>query len=149
MKLVKKIVIAAGIAAVAGIAILAILNPDKFAGTSAGSKDENLRPRRYKTSLEKFTSETEKIIPALTTYGQNWKLASSNLYKARASIKAEVPVLVFTDDLQINAESDEEKGEIIVNVYSALRVGFNDWGENRRHLLQILKALDEKFLTEK
>ena len=148
MKLIKKIGIAVVGAAAVGIAALAIANPDKFAETSADAKDKRLRPRRYKTTLENFTFEAEKIVPAQTTYLQNWKLASSNLYENSALIKAEVPVLVFTDDLEIKAENGAEKGEIIVNIYSALRVGLNDWGENRRHVLQILKALDEKLKSE-
>lgn len=148
MKNIKKIGIAVVGAAAVGIAALAIANPDKFAETSADAKDERLRPRRYKTTLENFTAETEKIIFAQTTYRQNWKLVSSNLYENSALIKAEVPVLVFTDDLEIKAETIAEKGEIIVNVYSALRVGLNDWGENRRHILQILEAIDEKFITD-
>lgn len=145
MKLFKIIGIALVGAAAVGIAALAIANPGKFAETSADSTDERLRPRRYKTTLETFTVETEKIVLAQTTYLQNWKIAASSLYENSASIKAEVPVLIFTDDLEIKAENDAEKGEIIVNVYSTLRVGNSDFGENRRHVLQILKALDERF----
>jgi uncharacterized protein (DUF1499 family) len=145
MKLIKKIGLAAIGAAAAGIAVLAILNPDTSAQTSADHKNEKMRPRKYKTSLENFVAETVKIIPAQTTYGQNWKLVSSSSDKNSALIKAEVPVLVFTDDLEIRAESGAETGEITVNVYSALRVGLNDWGENRRHVLQILEALDAEF----
>ena len=145
MKLIKKIGLAALGAAAAGIAVLAILNPDTSAQTSADHKNEKMRPRKYKTSLENFVAETAKIIFAQTTYGQNWKLVLSSSDKNSALIKAEVPVLVFTDDLEIRAESGAETGEITVNVYSALRVGLNDWGENRRHVLQILEALDAEF----
>lgn len=145
MRLIKKIGIATVGAVVVGIVCLGIANPDKYAETSAGGKDKRLRPRRYKTSLENFVAEAVKIVPTLTTYGQNWKLASSNLYENRASIKAEVPVVIFTDDLEIKAESGARNGEIIVNIHSSLRVGVNDFGENRRHVLQILKALDAKF----
>lgn len=145
MRLAKKLGIAAAGAVAVSLVVLAIQNPDTSAQTSADSKNENMRPRKYAASLENFVAETEKIIPAQTTYFQNWKLASSNLYENSASIKAEVPVLVFTDDLEIKAERGAENGEITVNVYSALRVGLNDWGENRRHILQILKVLDEKF----
>ena len=145
MRLVKIIGLIALGAVIGGIAVLAILNPDTSAQTSHNGKYENLRPRRYKTSLENFALETEKIIPSLTTYGQNWKLVSRSSDTNSALIKAEVPVLIFTDDLEIKAESHKETGEIIVNVYSSQRVGLNDWGENRRHVLQILEALDERF----
>lgn len=147
MKLIKKIGILLVAALAVAITCLAIANPDTFAETSAESKDESLRPRRYKTSLENFAAETEKIIPTLTTYGQNWKFVSRNVYENSASIKAEVPVLVFTDDLEIKAVRVQD--EVIVDIYSSQRVGFNDWGENRRHVLQILQTLDERFSSEK
>lgn len=146
MSILKIIGIAAGVAVagVAGLAGLAAMNPGNVAETSETAGDE-LKTRRYKTELKNFAAETEKIIPTLTKYGQNWKLGSSNLYENSASIKAEIPVVFFTDDLEVKAESDAEKGEIIVNVRSNSRVGKSDLGENRRHVLQILSALDEKF----
>ena len=64
------------------------------------------------------------------------------------ALKADSVYILITPNSDLGKgfiKIDREKGEIIVNVYSALRVGFNDWGENRRHVLQILKALDERF----
>jgi uncharacterized protein (DUF1499 family) len=146
MSILKIIGIAAGVAVagVAGLAGLAAMNPGNVAETSEDAASE-LKPRRYKTDLKNFVAETEKIIPTLTKYGQNWKLASSNLYENSASIKAEIPVVFFVDDLEIKAESIAESGEIVVNIHSHSRVGKSDLGENRRHVLQILAALDEKF----
>lgn len=144
MSIIKIIGIAAGVA-VAGMAGLAALNPGNVAETSEDAKDELLKTRRYKTDLQKFVTEAENIVPTLATYGQNWKIASSNLYENSASIKTEVPVVFFTDDLEIKAENDAEKGEVTVNIHSGSRVGKSDLGENRRHVLQILAALDEKF----
>jgi uncharacterized protein (DUF1499 family) len=139
--------IAAAVVA-AGLAALAVMNPGNVAETSEAGKDKSLRPGRYQTDLETFIGETEKIIPTQKTYGQNWRLASSNLSEDWASIKAEVPVLFFTDDLEIKAETSQEPGEIIVNVRSASRVGHSDLGENRRHVRQILRALDKRFSSE-
>lgn len=144
MSIIKIIGIAAGVA-FAGMAGLAALNPGNVAETSESAKDELLKTRRYKTDLQKFVTETENIVPSLSTYGQSWKIASSNLYENSASIKTEVPVVFFTDDLEIKAENDAEKGEVAVNIYSSSRVGKSDLGENRRHVLQILAALDERF----
>jgi len=152
MNILKIIGIAAGAVAV-GVSALAIANPGNSAETSADAKDENLRPRKYRTPLENFVAETEKIIPTLSTYGENWKLISgaggNEAKNDSAVISAEVPVVVFTDDLKIKAESDTEEGFIIVNIRSASRVGKNDLGENRRHITQILQALDEKFTEKK
>jgi uncharacterized protein (DUF1499 family) len=144
MNILKIIGIAAGVG-VAGIAGLAVLNPNNVAETSFDAKEEALRPRRYKTDLQSFVAETEKIIPALSTYGKNWRLISTSTSGNSAVLKTEVPVVVFTDDLEIKADFDDEKGEAIVNVHSNSRVGKSDFGENRRHVLQILEALDKKF----
>ena len=122
---------------------LAALNPTNVAETSETS--ETLQTRHYKTDLQNFVAETEKIIPILSTYGQSWRVVESKTENNAATIKAEVPVLFFTDDLVINATFNVENNEITVNIRSASRVGKSDLGENRRHILQILAALDEKF----
>jgi uncharacterized protein (DUF1499 family) len=144
MNILKIIGIAAGVA-VAGAASLAIMNPTNIAETSADAKEEALRPRIYKTDLQNFVSETEKIIADQTTYGKSWKFIATDTNGNSASIKAEVPVVFFTDDLVVKAEFKSEKGETIINVRSNSRVGKSDLGENRRHVLQILQVLDEKF----
>jgi len=145
MNIIKIIGIAAG-AAVAGIAGLAVMNPGNVAQTSRDNKDEALRTRRYKTDLATFTGETKMLIPSISTYGQDWKVISSETSGNSSSIKIEVPVVIFTDDLEIKADLDEEKGEVVVNVHSASRVGKSDLGENRRHVLQILAEMDKWFM---
>ena len=132
-----------GIIPAIGLAALAVRNPTNVAETSETS--EALKTRHYKTDLQNFVAETEKIIPTLSTYGQNWRVIESKTENNSATIKAEVPVVIFTDDLEIKANIDKEKGEITVDVHSASRVGNSDFGENRRHILQILEALDKKF----
>jgi uncharacterized protein (DUF1499 family) len=144
MNILKIIGIAAGVA-VAGAASLAIMNPTNIAETSADAKEEALRPRIYKTDLQNFVGETEKIIADQTTYGKSWKFIATDTNGNSASIKVEVPVVVFTDDLVIKADFNSEKSELTVNIRSNSRVGKSDLGENRRHVLQILQALDEKF----
>ena len=129
----------------AGLAIFSVLNSGNVAETSVDDKDVDLRTRHYLIDLQNFVAEVEKIIPALSTYGKSWRLTTSSIYEKSAQIKAEVPVIFFTDDLEIKAVSDETKGKVAVDVRSASRVGTSDLGENRRHILQILKALDGKF----
>lgn len=145
MSTLKIFGIAVGAALAGAAALLTITNPGSAAETAADAKDENLRARRYKTDLQTFAGEAEKIIPTLSNYGKNWKLASADVTGSSAVIKAEVPVVVFTDDLEIKAAFDAEIGETTVNIHSAARLGSSDLGENRRHILQILKALDERF----
>ena len=145
MNIIKIIGIAAG-AAVAGVAGLTIMNPGNVAQTSADNQDAALRTRRYKTDLQTFTSETKTLVPTISTYGQDWKVVSSESAGNSAVIKIEVPVVIFTDDLEIKADYDAQTGEVVVNVYSASRVGKSDLGENRRHVLQVLEVLDGWFI---
>jgi len=158
MNIIRILGIAAGVA-VAGLAGLAIANSGNAAETSADHKDESLRTRRYRMDFKIFVEETKKMIPTLTTYGQNWKLSGGgggngtvdeNESQAQsATIIVEVPVVFFTDDLEIDVIKEAIGDEVIVDVRSKSRVGSNDLGENRRHVLQILKSLDEKFLNNK
>jgi uncharacterized protein (DUF1499 family) len=144
MNIIKVLGIAAGVAA-AGLTGLAITNSGNVAETSADGKDESLKTRRYRVDLKTFVEETERLILTLTTYGQNWRIISADVAENSATVKAEVPVVFFTDDLEISAKKEADKEEITVDVRSASRVGKSDLGENRRHILQILKALDAKF----
>ncbi len=144
----KKIIVAVIVLVVllAGLLLVArTFYPTNIADTAPDQAEEKLRPRHYQTDLASFSAATEKIIPNLSTYGQGWKYISTTSTESSAFIKVEVPVVVFTDDLEIKAEKDAANGGIVVNVHSNSRVGKSDFGENRRHLLQILDALDKKF----
>ncbi|CAN5417196.1 hypothetical protein BH18ACI1_BH18ACI1_11120 [soil metagenome] len=152
MNIIKVLGIAAGVAA-AGLAGLAVTNPGNTAETSTDNKDKDLKTRHYQVDFNTLVKEIKKMIPTLTTYGQNWKLigggdgsgtvGGSGSYSAK--IIVEVPVIFFNDDLEINVNKEEDKDEITVNVRSASRVGKSDLGANKRHIVQILKTLDEKF----
>ncbi len=145
MNLLKIIGIAAGAALVGAAGISAVAGEGNSAETSENPSNVNLKTRHYQANLQTFADEAGKIIPTLTTYGQNWKLTASEITEKSAIIKVEVPVVMFTDDLEIKAHSFADNGEISVDLHSASRVGKKDFGENQRHILQILKALDEKF----
>lgn len=144
MNAIKLLGIAAGVV-VAGLAGLAITNPGNVAETSADNQNESFKTRRYPVDLKTFVEESERLIPTLRTYGKNWKVVSANVYENSAVVKAEVPVVFFTDDLEIKANRKAGNQEISVDVHSTSRVGSSDLGENKRHVLQILNALDEKF----
>ena len=144
----KKIVIGSLVVVVLSAGLLTVtrtLYPTNIAETAPNHEEEKLRSRHYKTDLKTFAAETQKIIPTLSTWGGNWKYVSTDAQENSALIKAEVPVVVFTDDLAVKAEKDAADGVIVVNIRSNSRVGKSDFGENRRHVLQILEALDAKF----
>ena len=143
----KKKIIIGIIGVVAGFMGLLIIArtfyPTNIAGTAPEHAEAALRTRRYKTDLKTFRAEAEKIIPTLSTWGRNWRYIGAEENETAVTIKAEVPVVVFTDDLQIKAEKAPDG--IAVNVHSNSRLGKSDFGENRRHVLQILETLDAKF----
>jgi hypothetical protein len=131
-------------------------SPGNVAETSPAPADPGLQTRRYdiKGDLSSARKEVEQIIPTLTTYGGAWKLATHNDNPKAAFtdaegptlaiVRAEVPVLVFTDDLQVRLRQYAEN-RVAVDVKSASRVGKSDFGENRRHIRQFLAALDKHF----
>lgn len=116
------------------------------AETANDHEDAQLRTRRYKTDLPTVKKAIGEIIPRLSTYLRNWRLIDSGVNPASdsTSIKVEVPVVIFTDDLRIDLKTKAD--DVIVNMRSASRIGRNDFGENRRHILQLLKKLDEKLV---
>ena len=130
---------------VAGLAIFSALNSSSVGETSIDNENKSLRTRNYKTDLKTFVSKAAEIMPTLTTYGRNWRLVSADIFENTAQIKAEVPVQIFTDDLEIKANTVEGKEGISVDAHSKSRIGTNDLGENKRHVLQILQALDDEF----
>ena len=58
-------------------------------------------------------------------------------------IKAEVPVVVFTDDLEVYLKQNQD--EVSIDVKSKSRIGRSDFGENARHVNQLLNVLDKKL----
>jgi uncharacterized protein (DUF1499 family) len=144
------LIIAAVIIAVLllGTFILArVVFPGNTSETSANHEDGKLKTRIYDVNLQSVFETVKQIIPTLSTYGSNWKLINEKMENNAAAIDAEVPVIVFTDDLKISLKQSGEKTS--VDVYSSSRVGRSDFGENRRHNLQILNALDQKFAPRK
>jgi len=125
----------------AGVAVLAALNPSIEAQTSPDNADARLKTRRYQAALKDVRASTLEIIPGLRKYGANWRLSES---QTENEVRAEVPVFMFTDDLMVTLKEDGDS--TMVDVHSKTRFpGKSDLGENRRHILQLLAALDEKF----
>lgn len=116
--------------------VLGALNRGNQAQTVENAADARFRTRFYKTNLANAHQEVLRAIPQLRTYGQSWHVVSDE----ENEVLVEVPVLVFTDDLVVTLK--EAKGGVKVDVQSAARLGKSDFGENRRHVLQLLAVLD-------
>lgn len=122
-----------------------------IAETAAEHAEASLRTRLYAADIEVVQREVECLILTLRTYGRRWRLVSSAQRDDTTSlgervINVEVPVFIFTDDLRIRLKhQSKDKGVVMVNVRSASRVGKSDLGENKRHIIQLLRAMDAKF----
>jgi len=147
----------------AGIMALTILNPSIEAQTSPNHKDARLKTRHYQASINDVRRVVEEIIPLQRKYGARWRIAhlqqgekavglfvkspkfiNEGTEGVQQKIAAEVPVLFFTDYLVVTLRG--EKGFTRVDIHSKSRFpGRSDLGENRRHVLQLLAALDAKF----
>ncbi len=144
--------------------VLSLIMPfslTNFAETMPEHPDVSLRTRRYLApngGVGRVAAVVNALIPTLTTYGRHWRLVapspSAGLQAAHdengdanpREIVAEVPVLFFTDDLRVKIKPGARNSEALVDVRSASRVGKSDLGENRRHILQLLSALDAKLV---
>ena len=142
----KSLIIIAIIVVVFVVAVLLIgrtYYPDNIAETAPDGGAKNLKTRFYKTDLATAAAAADGIVPTLSSWGSNWKLSDQKNEGSSAVLKAEVPVVIFTDDLEINMTGGENG--VTVNVRSNSRVGKSDFGENRRHVVQFLEALDKKL----
>lgn len=124
-----------------------IFYPDNIAQTSPDGGPKGLKQRVYRADVAAATKIVSDIIMAQSTYGSQWKMVSKidGEGDMASKIKAEVPVVVFTDDLEVTIKNTENDGEVQVDVHSQSRVGQSDFGENARHVRQFLEALDEKL----
>ncbi len=136
----------------ASFIILTLLssNMTNSAETIPSHADPKLRTRWYSRQGDWNTIQRviEQTIPAMTTYGRHWRLMQTQPAKSpdwQMIIQVEVPVIWFTDDLQVRVQLTENGEAWRVNVRSVARVGKSDLGENRRHVRQLLEALDKQL----
>lgn len=140
----RKTLIFGGIAIILIFAASRFSSPTNVAQTDSNDSDKRLHPRTYNASREIVTAEIRALIPQLRTYGRVWKMRGAKVQDPNV-IYIEVPVLVFTDDLTVTLSKENAGASTRVEVRSASRVGKSDFGENRRHVVQFLTALDARL----
>ena len=124
--------------------------PVSGAQTSPDSKDLALKTRFYNAPWNVVVDAAQSAFAAQKTYGRAWKRGKNSIAgaepgaKLREVLRAQVPVILFTDDLEVTL-SESDNGQIRVDCASKSRIGRGDFGENRRHIIQFLRALDEKL----
>ena len=134
-------VVAAGVAG----KMLNTSPPTNNAQTSPDAAPD-LKTRVYSQSVEQVYAAAQAVVSEQKTWFKAWKTVHKSEVGAGAEhrrVNVEVPVIFFTDDLTINIGAGE--GGATVNVESKSRVGEGDFGENRRHVAQFLRALDERL----
>ncbi len=144
----KKLLIAVAVIFVVFVVLILFIGrtfyPDNVAKTAPDGGEKGLHTRYYTTDLEHARESVTEVINSLSTYGSSWKIRNDKTQPENV-ITAEVPVIVFTDDLTVTLKQTNNEGEIRVDIISESRVGKSDFGENARHVRKILIALDEKF----
>lgn len=140
----KKTLFFGGIASVAIFALSRFATPTNVAQTDESDLDARLHPRTYQASSISVRKEIGFLVPELRTYGRAWKMSAVNT-RGEQDIHIEVPVIVFTDDLKVTLTPQNGGASTRVEVRSASRVGKGDFGENRRHIIQFLAALDARL----
>lgn len=133
-----------------GVLLAALFVMSRFATktnvaqTDESDADARLHPRVYQAPPQKVAWEIRALAPQLSTLGKSWKLKDAST-RGAAKLDLEVPVLMFTDDLTATLAAQNGGASTRVKVRSASRVGKGDFGENRRHIIQFLTALDERL----
>lgn len=110
--------------------------PTNRAQTSPDANDADLQTRFYQAPEGEVEAKVRAL--RLSTYGRGWKLSPA---RAPGEVAFRVPVLVFSDVLTVSLRS-EGQSRTRVDVESHSLVGQGDFGENRRHIRQIIRALD-------
>jgi uncharacterized protein (DUF1499 family) len=128
------------------VLIVAMKNPTNSAATRPDHPDAQLRTRVYQASVTEVAAAIDGTVPRLRTYGRSWRVKPMSSLHEAFVVQCEVPVLFFTDDLTVTIHPQDD--HTYVDVKSRSRVGRGDFGENRRHILQLLHALDAQ-LTQK
>ena len=116
-------------------------SPPTNVARSAPDATPDLRTRIYVQSVEEVAQIARQVALEQKTWFRSWRVIKST----NGTVHVEVPVLFFTDDLIVFIGTDDE-GKTRVNVESKSRVGQGDFGENRRHIAQFLKALDQVLI---
>ena len=130
--------------AVAILVIGRVFFPDNVAETSIDGGPKRLVTRVYEKSPKEVKMNAKEVIKGLSTWGGAWKLTDETDGGSELRLKAEVPVVVFTDDFEVIIRETED-GKTAVDARSQSRVGKSDFGENARHVRKFLVAMDEKM----
>ena len=144
----KKLLIGIVIFVVAAAGVILVVGsnyfPDNVAETAPDGGAKQLKTRYYDSDVATVRKACKEAVGGLTSWGSSWELVDQTDGGESAGLKVEVPVVVFTDDLEVTIKENDE-GKVQVDVRSQSRVGKSDFGENARSVNKFLNALDQKM----
>ena len=118
-----------------------VMNTNPPTNTARTSPDDaDLRTRVYGISLDDAAKQIAAL--PLSSYRRSWVvIEQKHDSEDEIQIVFHVPVVVFTDILTVSLRCKDKK-HTEVNIESRSQVGQGDFGENRRHIRQILSVMD-------
>ncbi len=115
--------------------------PTNSARTSPN--DADLGTSNYQVLPDYAAQEIAKL--RLSSYGRAWKFVGQRRVSSdEIEVVFHVPVVVFSDILTVSLKQID-KQTTQVNIESHSQIGKGDFGENRRHIRQMIKSLNENF----
>jgi len=112
------------------------------AETQAAHADPTLRTRHYPHSEAVVFEKISGVIAELPRWQMIEKSQNSGIIVATRTSR----LFRFVDDVTIRI-TETAPDAVTVDVHSASRVGKGDFGQNRRNIRELLKALDQKILN--
>ena len=105
--------------------------------------DAELPTTLYQTQPELAAPKVAKL--RRSTYGRAWKfVAQHNVSPDEIQLVFHVPVVVFTDVLTVSLKRMDAQ-TTQVNIESHSQIGQGDFGENRRHIRQMIAVMNDYF----
>ncbi len=110
------------------------------AGTYPDSPDPSLRTRTYMADYERFFFGVVKVIEDLP----RWQVERHEIMDGKIFATRRTRIFRFVDDIEIRVTRMNEHS-VMLDVFSASRVGKGDFGQNARNIREFLGALDQAF----
>ncbi len=133
------LIVGVPVAALLVAGLMTNTNPPTNIAQTTPDEAPELRTRVYSQSVDEVAIAARAVALEQKTWFKSWRVIKAE----NDTINIEVPVLFYTDDLTVSLDTID--GQTRVNVESKSRVGQGDFGENRRHIAQFLKGLDQRL----
>jgi len=127
-----------------------ILTENSLESTLISHELPDLRVRQYDDyTVQEIYQASIAAVQATKSYAQPWRIKFAELEEDQAGrIVVQVPVLWFTDELNITVERKGDLSGILVRLFSQSEARDRDYGENARHIKQFYEALEVELARQ-